>query len=53
MAVEISVYYDKKLSDKSLTNEIYDKHIIKFKKIYIALEDSRHFTGLVSLKAEI
>ena len=53
MAIEISVYYDKKLSDKSLTNEIYDKHIIKFKKIYIALEDSRHFTGLVSLKAEI
>ena len=53
MANEIGVYYDKKLSDKSLTNEIYDKHINKFKKIYIALEDSRHFTGLVSLKAEI
>ena len=32
MGAEIGVYYDKKLSDKSLTNEIYDKHIIKFKK---------------------
>ena len=53
MANEIANYYDKKLSDKSLTHEIFDKYIFKFKKTHATLTDSRHFTVLVSLKAEI
>ena len=53
MAGEVVEYYNKKLSDKSITNDIFDKHLFQFKKVYATLTDSRHFTGLVSLKAVI
>ena len=46
-------YYEKKLNDQSLTHPIFDDYIYLFKKIYTTLKDTRHFTGLITLKAEI
>ena len=39
--IEIGTYYEKKLIDQSLTHQIFDDYMFKFKKIYTSLKDTR------------
>ena len=50
---EVGIYYEEKLNDQSLTHPIFGDYINIYKKIYSSLKDTRHFTGLITLKAEI
>ena len=50
---KINDYYMEKINDNTLTNSEFDDLISVFRKIYYEVKDSVHYTGLISLKAEI